>query len=187
MKVFTRPLVWKGVLSLAIGVIAVVWPGITIGAFVLLFAVYAFVIAGTELMRAFRSDSAGPVIGRVLLAVLDIGAGIAAIAWPGITALALVILVAVWAFVTGVFEVVMAFSGGKTAGERAMFGLTGLVSIALGVVLAIRPDVGAVTLAQIYGLFSIISGISALVMAANVGKADRRLTAVANPAAHHAA
>jgi uncharacterized membrane protein HdeD (DUF308 family) len=163
-------LVWKGILSLIIGIVAVAWPGITVGAFVLLFAVYAFLGAGIEVMRAFRSRTAGPVIGRLLLAVINIAAGVVAIAWPDITALALVVTVAVWAFLIGIAEVVMAFRSGETAGERAMFALTGLVSIALGVVFAIRPDVGAVTIAQVYGLFSIVSGISAFVLAANVRK-----------------
>lgn len=54
------------------------------------------------------------------------------------------------------------------AGERALLGLAGLVSVAPGVVLVIRPDVGAVTLAQVYGLFSIVYGISSLVTEANL-------------------
>jgi uncharacterized membrane protein HdeD (DUF308 family) len=167
MKGLSGSLVWKGVLSLIIGVVAIAWPGITVGAFVLLFAVYAFVLAIFEGMRAFSSRTAGPVAGRLLLALLDVAAGVVAIVWPGITVLVLVILVAAWAFVSGVFEVVLAFGSGLTAGDRALLGLTGLVSVALGVVLAIRPDIGAISLAEVYGLFSIIYGISALVLAAN--------------------
>ncbi|HEV7961028.1 MAG TPA: DUF308 domain-containing protein [Actinoplanes sp.] len=174
MKGLSGSLVWKGVLSLIIGVVAIAWPGITVGAFVLLFAVYAFVLAIFEGMRAFSSRTAGPVAGRLLLALLDVAAGVVAIVWPGITVLVLVILVAAWAFVSGVFEVVLAFGSGLTAGDRALLGLTGLVSVALGVVLAIRPDIGAISLAEVYGLFSIIYGISALVLAANISKLGKR-------------
>ena len=163
MKGSTATLVFRGILALAVGVVAVAWPGITIEAFVLLFAVYAFLAAFTEAARAFRSARAVPVVGRLALAVVDIAAGVAAIAWPGITALSLVLLVAVWAFITGTVEVVLAFRAGESAGERAFLGLTGLISLALAVVFAIRPDIGAVTLAQVYGLFSIVSGISLLV------------------------
>ena len=60
---------------------------------------------------------------------------------------------------TGAFEVVLAFRSGETSGERARLGLTGLVSLALAAVFAIQPDIGAETLAQVYGLFSIVSGI----------------------------
>jgi uncharacterized membrane protein HdeD (DUF308 family) len=166
---FSSALAWRGVFALVIGVIAVVWPGITVAAFVVLFAVYAFIAAGTEAARAFRSDGAGGVAGRLLLAGVDVAAGITALAWPGITALGLVWLVAVWAFAGGFGEVAMAFMAGASAGERALLAVAGLVSIALGVVFAIRPDIGAVTIAQVYGLFSIVAGISALVMAANLG------------------
>jgi uncharacterized membrane protein HdeD (DUF308 family) len=148
-------------------------------AFVLRFAVYAFLASGMEAMQAFGSGSAGPVVGRLLLALLDVAAGIVAIVWPGITALVLVPVVEAWAFVAGVFELSMAFQDGESAGERAFLGLAGLVSIALGIVLSIRPDIGALTLAQVYGLFSIVSGISILVLAANIGAVGRKPTSAA--------
>ncbi|WP_197683975.1 HdeD family acid-resistance protein [Allokutzneria albata] len=159
---------WRGILAIVIGVVAVAWPGITINAFVLLFAVYAFFNAGLELVLMTAARGTGPVVGRLLLAVVNIAAGVLAIAWPGLTALVLVIMVAAWAFVAGIAEVVLAFGRGETAGQRAMLALTGLVSLAFGVVLALRPDIGAVVLAQVFGLFSIVSGVSALVAAANL-------------------
>ncbi len=157
-------LLLRGLLAIAVGIVSVAWPNITIGAVVILFAIIAFLAAITDTMRAFSSDRAGPVAGYLLLAVLSAVAGIIALVWPGITALVLVIWVAAWALVTGIFEVALAFMRGETAGERAMWMLTGLVSIALGVVLFIRPDIGAVSLATVFGLFSIFYGVSALVL-----------------------
>ena len=136
----------------------------------LLFAIYAFIAAGTDAARAFRSDGAGAVVARLLLALLDVAAGVAALAWPGITALTLVWLVAIWAFASGFWELAMAFVAGESAGQRALLGLGGLVSIALGFVFAVRPDIGAVSIAQLFGLFSIIAGVSSLVLAANAGE-----------------
>jgi uncharacterized membrane protein HdeD (DUF308 family) len=169
MRIHSGALVWRGVLSVVVGVIAVAWPGITIGAFVILFAVYAFIAAGMGAAHAFRSDGVRRVTGSLLIAVLDAAAGISALAWPGITALSLVWLVAIWALGSGGAQIVMAFKAGESAGERARFGLGGLVSVALGVVFAIRPDIGAVTIAQVYGFFSIAAGVSALAMATRIG------------------
>jgi uncharacterized membrane protein HdeD (DUF308 family) len=171
MKSLASPPIWRGLLAIVVGVIAVAWPGITVGAFVILFAVYAFLAAGMEAMRAFRSETAGPVVGRLVLSLVDVAAGVVALAWPGITALALALLVAVWAFIIGFLELVLAFRAGETAGERALLGLTGLISVALGLVFAIRPDVAAVTIAEVYGLFSIVTGISSLVMGTNLRSA----------------
>jgi uncharacterized membrane protein HdeD (DUF308 family) len=157
-------LLWRGLLAVAIGLVSVAWPGVTVGALVILFAVYAFVMAGTDTMRAFSSDRVGPAFGYLLLAVLSVGAGVVALVWPGITALVLTVWVAVWAVMTGVVEVALTFRHGATAGERAMWMLSGLVSIALGGVLFIRPDIGAVSLATVFGLFSIFYGASTLVL-----------------------
>jgi uncharacterized membrane protein HdeD (DUF308 family) len=166
----SRSLLLRGLLAIVVGVVSVAWPGITVGAIVILFAVYAFIAAVTDTMRAFSSDRAGPVAGYLLLALLSVAAGVIALVWPGITALVLTVWVAAWALVTGVVEVALTFRQGATAGERAMWILGGLVSIALGVVLFIRPDVGALTLASVFGLFAIVYGVSAVVLSMQARK-----------------
>jgi uncharacterized membrane protein HdeD (DUF308 family) len=182
VKSLSTSLIWRGILAIAIGVVAFAWPNITIGAFVIIFAVYAFLAGITEFTRAFASATAGPVAGHIALGLLDIAAGVIAIAWPSITAIALVAVVAIWAFVIGVMEIALVFRQGETAGERALLGLTGLISVALGVAFAVRPDIGAVTIAQVYGLFSVVYGISSIVIATNVRR-TRNMPSVARLAA----
>jgi len=171
-------LLWRGLLAIAIGIVSVAWPDITVGAFVILFAVFAFLTAVNDAIVAFSSSRAGPVVGYLLLALLSVAAGIIALIWPGITAYVLVIWVAAWALVTGIIQAAMSFRHGEAAGERALWAITGLVSIALGLVLLIRPDIGAVSLATVFGLFSIFYGVAAVVLsfqARSVGSAARRL------------
>ena len=174
-------LLWRGLLAIAVGVVSVIWPGITVGAFVILFAVYAFIAAGTDIMRAFSSNRAGPVAGYLLLAVLSLAAGIVALFWPGITAVVLVLWIAAWAVVTGAVEVAMAFRERQAAGTRAMWSLSGLVSIALGVVLFIHPDIGAASLATVFGFFSIIYGVSAVVLSIQTRNAMSTARRLLNP------
>lgn len=157
---------WRGLLAVIIGVLSVAWPHITVGAFVILFAVYAFLVAASDTARAFSSDRAGPVAGYLVLALLSLAAGLLALLWPAVTAIVLTTFVAAWALVTGAVEVALTFRQGETAGERAMWALGGLVSIALGVVLGIRPDIGALALATVFGLFSIVNGVAALILSA---------------------
>jgi uncharacterized membrane protein HdeD (DUF308 family) len=154
----------RGVLAIVIGIVSVAWPNITISAFVILFAVYAFTIAITDALRAFSSDRAEPVFGYLFLSLIAVAAGVTSLAWPAVTALALSIFVGAWALVAGVFEVGLTFSSGERAGERAMWLVGGIVSIALGVVLFIRPHIGAESLAVVFGLYSIAFGISGLVL-----------------------
>ena len=163
-KSSSTSLILLGILGVIVGIIALAWPDVTVQALVIVFAVYAFIDAGLQAVRAFSSGTAGPVVGHLFLGLIDLAAGVVALVWPGPTAMVLVLIVGIWAFVGGVFEIVAAFGAGETAGTRALFILGGLVSVAFGVVLFARPDIGAVTLALLFGLFSIIYGICEITM-----------------------
>ena len=158
LKSLSTSLIVRGVLAVAVGIIALAWPQVTVLALVILFAVYAFIAAGLQAMRALSSRTAGPVFGHLLLGLVDLAAGVIALAWPGPTALVLVLIVASWAIVIGGFELAAAFGRGEPAGTRAQFILGALVSIAFGVVLFAHPGAGAVTLALLFGLFNLIYG-----------------------------
>jgi uncharacterized membrane protein HdeD (DUF308 family) len=176
-------LILRGVLAVIVGIVAIAWPSVTVFALVILFAVYAFMDAGLQFVRAFSGRTAGPVIGHLLLALIDLAAGIVALAWPSPTALVLVIVVAIWAFIAGFLELFAAFQSGETAGTRALFIVGGLVSIALGVVLAARPDVGAVTLALLFGFYSLIFGVSEIMLGIDARKSVNGLRSVVADAA----
>jgi uncharacterized membrane protein HdeD (DUF308 family) len=164
LKSLSTSLIVRGVLAVIVGIIAIAWPGVTVYALVVLFAIYAFMDAGLQTMRAFSSGSAGPVIGHLVVALLDLAAGVVALVWPDITVLALAILIAIWAFMLGFLELWLAFRKGESAGTRALFILGGLVAIAFGVVLSSRPDEGVLTLALLFGLFSFAYGVTQIVV-----------------------
>jgi uncharacterized membrane protein HdeD (DUF308 family) len=172
-----------GVLAIIAGIVALAWPGITILALVILFAVYVFSDAVLQGARAFSGDGAGPVIGHLLLGLVDVVAGVIAIAWPSATALVLVLVVGAWAFVGGIAEFAFAFAPLETAGTRALFLLGGLVSIAFGVVLFARPGVGAVTLALLYGLFALVYGVSQIAAGVQLRSAGQDARTVLHRAA----
>jgi uncharacterized membrane protein HdeD (DUF308 family) len=159
-KSTSTSMILLGILAIIVGIIAIAWPNVTILALVILFAVYAFMAAGLAATRAFTSRTAGPVFGYLLLALIDLAAGVVALVWPGPTAYVLVIIVAAWALVAGLAEFFAGFQSGETAGTRALLILSGLVSVAFGIVLFARPNVGAVTLALLFGLYSLIYGFS---------------------------
>ncbi len=167
-KSTSTSLILLGILSVVVGIIALAWPGVTVFALVLLFAVYAFIDAGLEAVRAFSSRTAGPVFGHLLLGLLSLAAGVIAVVWPAPTALVLVLVIGIWAVIGGIVEIVNGFGSGETAGTRAVYILTGLVSTAFGVVLFARPGVGAITLALLFGLFSMIYGFSRITLGVQV-------------------
>src|SRR5580700_2068357 len=147
-KSLSTSLIGRGILALAVGIIALAWPSATVLALVILFAVYAFIAAGLQAARAFSSRTAGPVIGRLLLGLVDLAAGAVALAWPGPTALVLVLIVGTWAVIAGVVEIGAAFTAGEPTGARVLFA---------------RPGVGAITLALLFGLYNLVYGARTLV------------------------
>jgi uncharacterized membrane protein HdeD (DUF308 family) len=174
-KSSSTSLIWRGILALAVGIMALAWPGVTVLALVFLFAVYAFIAAGLEAMRAFAGRTAGPVIGHLLLGLVDIAAGAVALAWPGPTALILVLIVGTWAVIAGAVEFAAALRHGATAGTRALFFLGSLASLAFGAALFAHPAVGAVTIAVLFGLFNLIHGTWELVLGIDLRRTSKKV------------
>ena len=176
-KSTSTSMIWIGIAAIIAGIIALAWPGVTILALVILFAVYAFIAAGLEATRAFGSAHAGPAAGHLLLGLADLAAGVIALTWPGPTALVLVLIVASWAAVAGVIEIAAAFRVGEQAGTRALLILGGLASAAFGVALFARPGMGAIALALLFGLFNLIYGTSALAQGIELRRVPKTLHA----------
>ena len=165
-------LILLGILAVIVGIVAIAWPGVTLLALVILFAIYAFMDGGLQTMRAFSGRAAGPLFGHLLLALVDLAAGLFALAWPAPTAFVLVIVVAAWALAGGVAEFFAGFQTGENAGTRAVFIMSGLVSVAFGVLLFARPGVGAITLALLFGLYSLTYGFSQITAGLHVRQLD---------------
>jgi uncharacterized membrane protein HdeD (DUF308 family) len=155
-------LVFLGLLATALGVAAIVWPGVTIGVAVGLFAIYRFVNAIGQLFAMFTIErSVGRDILRLLLAVIDVAAGVVAVVYPGMTAEVFTIVVGFWAIFGGSVELAGAFTG-----RSGWLAVAGLLTVAGGIVLIAWPGIGAVSLALIFGIYLLAYGITLLVSTA---------------------
>jgi len=153
-------LVLRGVCAILFGVGAFVWPGITLAVLILLYGAYALVEGVLEVAWALMGRKAGAFPWGVLLAGLaGVAVGIVTFVSPGITALALLYVIAAWAIVRGVFEIIAAISLRKELDNEWLLALSGLLSVALGVFLIMAPGAGALALLWWIGGFAIIAGI----------------------------
>ena len=141
----------------------------------------AIVLARSRCSRRFSSRTAGPVIGHLLLGLVDLAAGVIALAWPGPTALVLVLIVGVWAITAGLVEFCAAFASGEPAGTRAMLILGGLATVAFGVVLCARPGLGAITLALLFALFNLTAGTWMLAQGTELRRTGKTLQPAHSP------
>src|SRR6185369_11202985 len=110
----------RGVLAIVFGILAVIWPGVTVIALALLFGIFAIATGIEQLVHATRpapgpsnpvtgfADGTGPRIARAVAGVIGLAAGILAIVWPGITAVVLAIMVGIWAVLTGLSDLWLA-------------------------------------------------------------------------------
>lgn len=171
----------RGLAAIAFGVIALFWPGITVLALVFLFGIYAVIDGVTDLVAGIGGDgrSAGGRGLLILMGVLGIAAGIIAFVWPGITTVALLWVIAIWAIVTGILEIIAAIRLRAEIDNEWWLGLSGLLSVALGVILIVQPAAGALALVLWIGILSIAWGIALTVLAFRV----RGVRGTATPAA----
>ena len=148
----------RGLLGILIGIVAFVLPLPTMVALVWLFGAYAILDGLFNLVTVWRKGRTRPWWAMALEGVLGLGAGIVSFIWPGITALALVYLIAAWALVTGVLEIVAAIRLRKEIEGEWLLALSGVFSIALGVLFAMAPDAGAVALVWFWGAYTAAFG-----------------------------
>jgi uncharacterized membrane protein HdeD (DUF308 family) len=150
----------RGVAAVIFGILALVWPGITLGALVLLFGAYALVDGVFALWTAATGGPAAS--GRrpwlVLEGVAGVAAGILTFVWPGITALALLAVIAAWAFVTGVLEIVAAVRLRREIEGEWLLVLSGVLSVVFGILLIIDPAAGALAVTWLIGAYAIVFG-----------------------------
>jgi uncharacterized membrane protein HdeD (DUF308 family) len=168
-------LIVRGIVGVLVGVIAFLWPGITIAALVVLFGAYAIVDGITNLVLGFSRTGAHGRWAHVLQGAVGIAAGVLTFMWPAITGLALIWFIAAWAIVTGAFEIAAAIRLRRVITGEWMLVLSGIVSILFGVLVFAFPLAGAVGISWILGVYAMTAGIILI----SLGVRLRRLVAVA--------
>jgi uncharacterized membrane protein HdeD (DUF308 family) len=155
----------RGVFAVLFGLIALVVPGATILSLVLFFSAYMLVDGVFGIVAAVRAARQGERWGLLILeGIANIVVGVIAFVWPGLTAIAFVLLLAAWSLISGGLMLGAAFRLSQAHG-RWWLALGGIVSIVFGVLLVMAPVVGAVVLTWWLGAYALVFGIALLVLA----------------------
>jgi uncharacterized membrane protein HdeD (DUF308 family) len=167
----------EGILAIAFGVSAWVWPGLTIGTLVILFGAFSISAGVISLFAAFEARRLGESPwGYIFQSLLNVGTGVAVLAWPDISARALLYVIAAWAIVSGIYEVAAAIELRKLIDNEWFLAMGGLASIAFGVLVAVFPGRGAVALVWTIGLYAIAFGIMLIALGFRLRGSGQNLT-----------
>ena len=158
-------IVLRGVCAILFGLGALLLPGITLAALVLLYGAYALLDGILEVASAFmRRQAGGFDWGMFIAGLAGIAAGVMTFIWPGLTALVLLYFIAAWAIVRGIFEIVAAIRLRKELTNEWLLALGGVLSVVLGVFLIAAPGAGALALLWWIGAFAIVFGVLTVIL-----------------------
>jgi uncharacterized membrane protein HdeD (DUF308 family) len=167
-------LLLRGLASIAFGIVAFLWPGLTLVALTYMFGIYAIVDGLAAIWAAVNAPgAAGPRWWLGLSGVVSILAGIVAFAYTGMTALLLLVFIAVWAIIIGVLQLYAAIRLWNVIDNDWWLIFSGLLSIAFGAVLIAWPGTGAVALVWTIAWFAVFFGCMFIGLAFELKKLKR--------------
>ncbi len=156
----------RGLFAILFGLAAFAWPGITLGVLVLLYGAYALADGAFAVAAAVVGGTPGlPWWAMLAEGLFGIGVGVVTFLWPGITLFALLGLIAAWAIVTGVFEIVAAIRLRREIEGEWALGLGGVLSVLFGLGLVVAPGVWTLAVIWLIGAYAIAFGTLLLALA----------------------
>jgi uncharacterized membrane protein HdeD (DUF308 family) len=156
----------RGLAAVIFGVLAFVWPAVTILTLVYLFGAYAMANGILTFVAASKAPKGYSRLGSLIVGgIVSVAAAMLAFLLPALTALGLVILIASWAIVTGILEIVAAVRLRKVITNEWLLVLPGIASIAFGTIVFFMPSAGALALVWWIGAYTLAVGVLLMVLA----------------------
>lgn len=167
----------RGVLAILVALVAFLFPFPALLGFTLVFAAFAFVDGVLTLASGIRGGETSWT-ELILRGVLGIAVGVIFVLMPLVAvvgyALATLAILIAWAVVTGVLEIVAAARLRKAIRGEWLLGLSGVLSILLGLTVAaflfLYPTATLLSVAWIIGAFLLVAGIALIVQANRLRK-----------------
>jgi uncharacterized membrane protein HdeD (DUF308 family) len=158
----------RGIAAIIFGVLTFIWPQISLFVLVALFGAYVLVDGIFSIIAALRHQEARQWWVLLVEGIAGVFIGVLTFIWPGITALVLLFLIAFWALITGVFEIVAAFWLRKEIANEWLLGVSGMLSVLFGLLLIILPGTGALAVIWLIGAYAIFFGALMLALSFQV-------------------
>jgi uncharacterized membrane protein HdeD (DUF308 family) len=152
----------RGILGILFGLVALFYPGLTLAVLVLFLGAYAGLDGILALIAAVGGDGRDRV-WYVLEGIIGIGLAILILSYPVISERALIYVIAAWAILTGILEIMAGFE--LPIARDWLLALAGVASVVFGVLVFANPVAGALAIVWLIGIYAILFGIVLLVFA----------------------
>lgn len=153
-------LVLRGIAALLFAALALLWPGLTLGILLVLFASFAILEGSLAIIGAVKAVTEQRRWGALAFEGLtSVVVGLVVFVWPGISAVTLTYLIAFWAIVTGIFELAVAMRMRRVVKGEWIMALGGFMSLVFGFMVAARPGTGALAIVWILGAYAALFGL----------------------------
>lgn len=173
-------IVLRGVVSVIFAVVAFTRPQLAFEALIFVLGIFLFADGVTALILGVRMRGHDDDWWAMLLeGMLGIGLGLIALVNPELTAAGLVLVLAVWFLVTGVFEIAAAIKLRKEIDNEWLLGLAGVVSVALGALMIFNPNAGAVSIMWWLGFYAAAFGLLLLGLGLRMRRIHKKLQSAA--------
>lgn len=176
----------RGTIAVVFGILALLWPGLTLLLLVAMFAAYAVLGGAVSVVAAVKnrkSDNGWWLI--LLLGLISIVAGVIAIFYPALTALALVLIMGANALITGVLDIAVGIRLRNAVRGAWLLFLAGIAAIVFGVFVFIAPGAGALALVWLVSFYAIFTGTVLIAFAFRARTWANRTGAVGDLSAAH--
>ncbi|WP_244434484.1 MULTISPECIES: HdeD family acid-resistance protein [unclassified Afipia] len=151
-------LLLRGIAAIIFGVLAFVWPGLTLLTLVLFYGAFALVDGVLAIIAAITGGAPAPRWWLAIVDLLGIAVGLLTLLMPGLSALVLMFFIAAWAIATGVFQIIGAVRLRKEIDNEWLLILVGMISVLFGIGIILVPGAGALVLFWVIGTFALITG-----------------------------
>jgi uncharacterized membrane protein HdeD (DUF308 family) len=159
----------RGIFMVIFGIIALVSPGIALLTLIWVFGFYAILDGIAAIVIGIRARGEPHRVWMIVQGVVSVLAGVIALIWPGITALALLFVIAFWAIMLGIGEIGGAFASRRRGSKDWVWTVAaGILNVVFGVLLLIWPASGILTLVWLVGIFTLVGGVALLLLAFRV-------------------
>ncbi len=163
-------LLLRGIAAIIFGVLAFVWPGLTLLTLILFYGAFALVDGVLAIVAAITGGAPGSRWWLAIVGLVGIAAGLLTFLMPGVSAFVLLFFIAGWAIATGVLEIIGAIQLRKEIDNEWMLILSGVLSVLFGVCMMLAPGAGALALVWVIGIYSVVLGVMFVALAFRLKK-----------------